>query len=113
MSQLKWPRNRLLLALPASNLKRLMSQLELVPCERGRILLDADSTLDDVFFPDSGVVSVVALYEDGSIIEMATIGREGCRGSKPSLAMKNPRSDSSCNFLEAPRGCRATLCYEP
>ena len=80
MSQLKWPRNRLLLALPASNLKRLMSQLELVPCERGRILLDADSILDDVFFPDSGVVSVVALYEDGSIIEMATIGREGCTG---------------------------------
>jgi hypothetical protein len=40
MSQLKWPRNRLLLALPASNLKRLMSQLELVPCERGRVLLD-------------------------------------------------------------------------
>src|SRR4029079_8410222 len=47
MSQLKWPRNRLLLALPASNLKRLISQLELVPCERGRILLDADSILDD------------------------------------------------------------------
>jgi CRP-like cAMP-binding protein len=80
MSQLKWPCNRLLLALPASNLKRLMSQLEPVPCERGRVLVDADSALDDVFFPDSGVVSVVALYEDGSIIEMATIGREGCTG---------------------------------
>jgi CRP-like cAMP-binding protein len=41
-------------------------------------LLDADSSLDHVFFPDSGVVSVVAVYADGSIIEMATIGREGC-----------------------------------
>jgi CRP-like cAMP-binding protein len=28
-------------------------------------------------FPDSGVVSVAAVYPDGSIIEMATIGREG------------------------------------
>jgi hypothetical protein len=28
-------------------------------------------------FPDSGVVSVVAVYADGSVIEMATIGREG------------------------------------
>jgi len=40
--------------------------------------MDADSPLDHVFFPDSGVVSVVAVYADGSIIEMATIGREGC-----------------------------------
>jgi CRP-like cAMP-binding protein len=42
--------------------------------------LDADSSLDYVFFPDSGVVSVVAVYADGSVIEMATIGREGCTG---------------------------------
>ena len=41
--------------------------------------MDADSSLDHVFFPDSGVVSVVAVYADG-IIEMATIGREGCTG---------------------------------
>ena len=40
--------------------------------------MDADSPLDHVFFPDSGVVSVVAVYADGTIIEMATIGREGC-----------------------------------
>jgi CRP-like cAMP-binding protein len=34
--------------------------------------------LDYVFFPNSGVVSTVAVYADGSVIEMATIGREGC-----------------------------------
>ena len=72
------PRNRLLLALPASNLKRLLPELEQIPCQRGQVLMDADSSLDHVFFPDSGVVSVVAVYADGSVIEMATIGREGC-----------------------------------
>jgi CRP-like cAMP-binding protein len=105
MSQLKWPRNRLLLALPASNLKRLMSQLELVPCERGRLLLDADSILDDVFFPDSGVVSVVALYEDGSIIEMATIGREGCTGFQAIFGDK----ESSVRFLVQLPGSAARM----
>src|ERR1700738_4827137 len=40
--------------------------------------MDADSSLDHVFFPDSGVVSAVAVYADGSIIEMATIGWGGC-----------------------------------
>ena len=72
-----WPRNRLLRALQSSRLKRLMPDLERISCPRERLLLDADSALQHVFFPDSGVISVVAVYVDGSIIEMATIGREG------------------------------------
>src|SRR5882762_10400348 len=75
-----WPRNRLLLALPARNLKRLMPELENIRCEREQVLIDADSSLDHVYFPDSGVISVLAVYADGSIIEMATIGREGSTG---------------------------------
>jgi CRP-like cAMP-binding protein len=55
-----------------------MPELEQIRSQRGQVLMDADSPLDHVFFPDSGVVSVVAVYADGSIIEMATIGREGC-----------------------------------
>src|ERR1035438_1820841 len=89
-----WPRNRLLLALPSRNLKRLMPELERIPCQRGQVLMDADSPLDHVFFPDSGVVSVVAVYADGSIIEMATIGREGCSGVQAALGAK-----SSCSRL--------------
>jgi CRP-like cAMP-binding protein len=72
------PRNRLLLALPPSNLKHLIPELEFIRCHRDQVLMDADSSLDYVFFPETGVVSVVAVYADGSIIEMATIGREGC-----------------------------------
>ena len=50
--------------------------------------MDADTPLDHVFFPDSGVVSVVAVYADGSIIEMATVGREGCTGVQAVLGAK-------------------------
>src|SRR3977135_87296 len=75
-----WPRNRLLLALPSSNLKQLMPELEHIACQREQVLMDADSSLDHVFFPNSGVVSVLAVYADGTVIEMATIGREGCTG---------------------------------
>src|ERR1700692_3159851 len=74
------PRNRLFLALPSRNLKRLMPDLEHIRCQREQVLMDADSSLDHVFFPDSGVVSVLAVYADGNIIEMATVGREGCTG---------------------------------
>src|SRR5258708_28345009 len=75
-----WPRNRLLTALPSRHLKRLMPELEHVECQREQILADADGSLDHVYFPDSGVISVVAVYADGAIVEMATIGRAGCTG---------------------------------
>ena len=90
-----WPRNRLLLALPSSNLEQLLPELEHIRCQREQVLMDADSSLDHVFFPNSGVVSVVAVYEDGSIIEMATIGREGCTGVQAAFGAKN----SSSRFL--------------
>src|ERR1700730_5251212 len=73
-----WPHNRLLLALPSSDFQQLMPELEQIRCEREQVLMDAYFWLDHVFFPDIGVVSAVAVYADGSIIEMATIGREGC-----------------------------------
>jgi CRP-like cAMP-binding protein len=76
-----WPRNRLLLALPSQDLKRLLPDIERIHCQREQILMEADGPLDHVYFPDSGVViSVLAVYADGSAIEMATIGREGCTG---------------------------------
>jgi CRP-like cAMP-binding protein len=82
------PRNRLLLALPSANLKQLMPELELIRCDREQILMDADSSLEHVFFPDSGVVSAVAVYSDGRIIETATIGREGCTSVQAALGAK-------------------------
>jgi hypothetical protein len=64
-----------------------MPALEHARCEPGQVLMDADSALDHVYFPESGVVSIVAVYADGSIIEMATIGREGCTGLQVTLSM--------------------------
>src|SRR3979490_2322033 len=105
-----WPQNRLLLALPSRDLKQLLPQLSRIPCLREQVLTDADGSLDYVYFPDSGVVSVVAVYSDGSIIEMATIGREGCTGVQAVFGVKT----SSCRFLvqvpgRATRMTRATF----
>jgi CRP-like cAMP-binding protein len=83
-----WPRNRLLLALSSRNLKQLMPDLDQVRCQRGQVLIDADSSLDHVYFPDSGIVSVLAVYANGDVIEMATIGREGCTGMQAIFGAK-------------------------
>jgi CRP-like cAMP-binding protein len=100
-----WPQNRLLLALPSRDLKQLLPQLARIPCRREQVLTDADSSLDHVYFPDSGVVSVVAVYSDGSIIEMATIGREGCTGVQAVFGAKI----SSARFLVQIPGSTAQI----
>jgi CRP-like cAMP-binding protein len=84
-----WPRNRLLLALPSSDLTRLMPALERISCEREQVLIDVGSPLDHVFFPDSGVISAVPVYADGRVIEMATIGREGCSGMQAAIGAES------------------------
>jgi len=83
-----WPQNRLLVALPSRALKRLMPALEHVRCESGAVLMDADGSLDHIYFPDSGVISMVAVYADGNTIEMATVGREGCTGAQAVFGAK-------------------------
>jgi CRP-like cAMP-binding protein len=94
-----WPRNRLLLALPGRVLKQVIPHVEHIECQREQVLIDADSSLDHVYFPDSGVISVVAVYPDGSIIEMATIGREGGTGFQ---AVFGARVSSARLYVQVP-----------
>jgi CRP-like cAMP-binding protein len=99
------PSNRLLLSLPPRNLKQLTPKLEFIRCERGQILLDVDASLDHVFFPNSGVISVVAVYSDGNVIEMATIGREGFAGVQAFFGAKR----SSARLLVQIAGSAAKM----
>src|SRR6266704_2945438 len=94
-----WPRNRLLLALPSRSIKRLMPELEHIRCQGEQVLIDADRPLDHVFFPNAGVVSVVAVYSNGNVIEMATIGREGCTGVQ---AVFGAKSSSARLLIQIP-----------
>jgi CRP-like cAMP-binding protein len=102
-----WPRNRLLLALPPPAFECIRPELQLVDLKREQVLLDADAPLDFIYFPDSGVISVVAVYEDGGIVEMATIGREGCTGVQAAFGV----SGSSVRLLVQLPGTAARLPY--
>jgi CRP-like cAMP-binding protein len=65
-----------------------MPELEQIRCQRAQVLMNADGALDHVYFPDKGVISVLAVYADGNAIEMATIGREGCTGMQAVFGAK-------------------------
>ncbi len=65
-----------------------MPELEHIRCASGQVLMEADRSLDYIYFPHSGVISVVAVYANGNTIEMATIGREGCSGVQALLGAR-------------------------
>jgi CRP-like cAMP-binding protein len=77
--------NRLLAVLPDSELLRLQPHLQAVPLAPGRVLFDAHERAERVYFPDSGVCSLAATFEDRVTMGVATAGREGVVGAAPLL----------------------------
>lgn len=73
-------RNRLLRALPPAEYQRLLAHLTPVPLPFRQMLFRKDQPIEEVYFVRSGVVSMVTLLEDGTIVEVATIGNEGMVG---------------------------------
>jgi CRP-like cAMP-binding protein len=73
-------RNRLLAALPAADYTRILPSLTVVPLKLKDILHKPGEPIRDVYFPGGGFCSMLTVLEDGSMVEVATIGREGVVG---------------------------------
>jgi CRP-like cAMP-binding protein len=72
--------NRLLAALPATALSLLAPRLKLTPLRQGEVVFEFGDPVDRVYFPRTGVISLLVVTSDGAGIETATIGREGAVG---------------------------------
>jgi CRP-like cAMP-binding protein len=73
--------NKLLAGLPSKDFEKLSPHMTLGSFVQGMILTDAGSEIQNVYFPLSGMISVVVVMNDGKAIETATIGREGVFGA--------------------------------
>jgi CRP-like cAMP-binding protein len=73
-------RNRLLALLPPAILTALMPKLHRVPLPLREVLVAADTAIKHVYFPEEGMISLVAVLEDGRRGEVGIIGREGMFG---------------------------------
>jgi CRP-like cAMP-binding protein len=82
------PGNRLLHTLRPAAFELLAPHIEVSDIARGAILSQPDQPLTRLHFPESGLVSVIGVYSDGSTIEMAAVGREGCVGLQALLGGK-------------------------
>ncbi|MDP9222864.1 MAG: Crp/Fnr family transcriptional regulator [Chloroflexota bacterium] len=72
--------NRLLGLLPADVRSQLEADLDPVRVAFKEPLYEPHRPIDYVFFPVDGVVSIVAVLEEGGPVEIATVGNEGMLG---------------------------------
>jgi CRP-like cAMP-binding protein len=72
--------NRLLRGLPGSELDRIRSALEPVHLPRPTQLEAANEEIRFVYFPVTGIASIVAIDDSGESVDTAMIGREGMTG---------------------------------
>ena len=72
--------NHLLRALPGADLERLQPHFERCEFPIRTVLLETNSVIEHVYFPDSGTVSMLTELEDAARIEVGMIGSEGMVG---------------------------------
>jgi CRP-like cAMP-binding protein len=72
--------NRLLAALPVHEQERLLTRWERVSLAMAEPLIEPGARIEHVYFPLSGMYSMVVTMEDGSAVEVSTVGHEGLIG---------------------------------
>ncbi len=81
LSNLHDPENMILTVLPAKERGYLRQHLEFVPLKAGDVLWEPNQPIKSVYFPTSGMVSLLAVMRDGATVEVGMTGREGFVGT--------------------------------
>jgi CRP-like cAMP-binding protein len=84
-------RNLFLKVLPARDLALLKPGLQFTELKQGELLGEPGKAVSDVVFIESGMVSLLTTMQDGTAIEIATLGRESIFGVLSALG--NHRSN--------------------
>jgi CRP-like cAMP-binding protein len=73
-------RNRLLASLKSEDLSLLSRHLREVPIEQGQVLEERGERVDAVYFPQSGMISLIVEMPEDRSVEVGTVGFEGAVG---------------------------------
>jgi len=102
--------NRLLAALPTLEYNRIARHLRVQSTVVGDTLHEQGRRIEHVYFPNGGVFSVTTRMRDGSLVEVATVGREGMLGVGVFLG---DRSGTGWTFQQVADGPMAALAVSP
>jgi len=86
--------NHLLAALSAEESERIVPVLDVVELKLKHVLHKPGEPIQFVYFPGGGFCSVLTVLEDGGMVEVATIGREGMVGIAAVLDGVSPNGTS-------------------
>jgi CRP-like cAMP-binding protein len=73
-------RNRLLAALPPADFAALVNHLQRAEMELKQVLHEPGQKFQNLYFPESGMISHVAPMDIGQRVEVGVVGREGLAG---------------------------------
>jgi CRP-like cAMP-binding protein len=90
--------NWLLAAMPAAELAVFRGALSIVALEARQFLLPASEPLSYVYFPLSGLVSMIVTMGSGATVEVAAVGREGMLGISVLLEADPPPLEMVCQM---------------
>ena len=72
--------NKLLASLPSDDYQRLAGELAFRPLKAKESLHKHGERISEIFFPGRSVCSITNTMEDGAVVEVATVGKEGFVG---------------------------------
>jgi CRP-like cAMP-binding protein len=80
--------NRLLAALPTGEYEHLLPKLQEITLTYGENIYERGDIIRHVYFPESGIISLLAAIEDSAALEVGIIGNEGMVGLPLFLGVK-------------------------
>src|ERR1043166_6406407 len=86
------PTNQILAALPMDEYQRLLPKLEPLPLVFGEVIYESGDLIRNVYFPTSGIISLLAAVEDRATLEVGIVGREGMVGLPAFMGVKTSRN---------------------
>jgi CRP-like cAMP-binding protein len=92
-------KNKLLAALPRREHDRLRPHLEPVTLGFEEVLYKPDGLIRHIYFPTSGMISLLLVLEDGSVGEVGRVGNEGMVGLPVFLGVKTSHTRA---FVQIP-----------
>lgn len=73
--------NKLIAALPKEEYERLLPKMESISLCFKQALYLSNEPIEYVYFPNSGIISLLTVLGDGGLVEVATVGNEGMIGT--------------------------------
>jgi CRP-like cAMP-binding protein len=99
-------RNEILSKLPAAEFDAIMERAEAIHCPGREVMFEVGEVIERVFFPLTGMASLVIVLADGTTVEALTAGRESFIGVPLLNGVMTARYKGICqvegNFLVMP-----------